>query len=44
MEEAKERGRKFLAEVAIEGSNAAGGQIMTNLPYLQENIARLLTF
>ena len=44
MEEAKERGRKFLAEVTIEGSNAAGGQIMTNLPYLQENIARLLTF
>jgi acetyl/propionyl-CoA carboxylase alpha subunit len=44
MEEAKERGRKFLSEVAIEGSNAAGGQIMTNLPYLQENIVRLLTF
>jgi len=44
MEEAKERGRKFLSEVAIEGSNGAGGQIMTNLPYLQENIQRLLTF
>ncbi|MGV1099563.1 biotin carboxylase N-terminal domain-containing protein [Thiovibrio sp. JS02] len=44
MEEAKERGRQFLSEVAIEGSNASGGQIMTNLPYLQENINRLLTF
>ncbi|MFZ5775001.1 MAG: biotin carboxylase N-terminal domain-containing protein [Thermodesulfobacteriota bacterium] len=44
MEEAKERGRKFISEVVIEGSNAAGEQIMTNLPYLQENIVRLLTF
>jgi len=44
MAEAKERGRKFLAEVAIEGSNAAGEPIMTNLPYLNENIDRLLTF
>ncbi len=44
MDEAKERGRQFISEVVIEGSNATGEPIMTNIPYLIENIDRLLTF
>jgi len=44
MSEAKERGRQFLNEVAIEGSNAQGDPILTNIPYLEGNIDRLLTF
>jgi len=42
--EAKERGRQFLKDVVIEGHNAAGEEIMTNLPYLNDNFDRLLTF
>lgn len=44
MDEAKERGRTFLKEVAIEGENANGDPIMTNIPYLEANIDNLLTF
>jgi acetyl/propionyl-CoA carboxylase alpha subunit len=44
MAEAKERGQKFLADVVIEGENAVGDPIMTNLPYLNDNFDRLLTF
>jgi acetyl/propionyl-CoA carboxylase alpha subunit len=44
MAEAKERGREFLKNVVIEGENSAGDPIMTNLPYLNDNFDRLLTF
>lgn len=44
MEDAKEKGRKFLDEVVIEGKNAHGEDILTNIPYLKKNIDRLLTF
>lgn len=43
-DEAKERGRKFLNEVFIEGKNGAGDPILTNLAYLKDNIDNLLTF
>ncbi|MBU0968367.1 MAG: acetyl-CoA carboxylase biotin carboxylase subunit [Proteobacteria bacterium] len=42
--EAKERGRQFLNEVIIEGTNGAGDPIMTNIAYLKDNIDNLLTF
>jgi len=44
MEEAKERGRRFISEVVIEGKNSTGQPITTNLAYLKENLDRLLTF
>jgi len=44
MDEAKKRGAEFLDGVKIEGENATGQAIMTNLPYLRNNIDRLLTF
>ncbi len=44
MAEAKERGRRFISEVVIEGSNSSGQPITTNIPYLKENLDRLLTF
>ncbi len=44
MDEAKERASRFLNEVVIEGENAAGEPILTNIPYLKNNLARLLTF
>ncbi len=44
MAEAKERGRLFLKEVVIEGSDSHGDPILTNIPYLESNIERLLTF
>ena len=44
MDEAKERGRSFLKEVNIEGENAGGDKILTNIPYLEANIDKLLTF
>lgn len=44
MVEAKERARRFLNEMVIEGSNASGGPIVTNLQYLADNLDRLLTF
>ncbi len=44
MAEAKERGRQFLKDVVIEGENASGDPILTNLNYLADNFDRLLTF
>lgn len=44
MEEAKTRGRKFLNEIVIKGKNASNDPILTNIPYLNKNIDRLLTF
>lgn len=44
MAEAKERGIQFLKDVVIEGQNAKGEPILTNIQYLNENFARLLTF
>ncbi|MBU0675557.1 MAG: acetyl-CoA carboxylase biotin carboxylase subunit [Proteobacteria bacterium] len=44
MAEAKERGRQFLKDVTIEGHNASGQPILTNLSYLNDNFDRLLTF
>ena len=42
--EAKERARRFLKETTIEGRNASGAPIMTNISYLDNNLDRLLTF
>ncbi len=42
--QAKERGRRFLDEICIEGKNGAGDPILTNLTYLKDNIDNLLTF
>ncbi|MDH4320319.1 MAG: acetyl-CoA carboxylase biotin carboxylase subunit [Desulfobulbaceae bacterium] len=44
VDEAKLRAKQFMDEVVIEGKNAAGSPILTNIPYLQNNLARLLTF
>jgi acetyl/propionyl-CoA carboxylase alpha subunit len=44
MAEAKGRGRQFLKDVVIEGENATGEPILTNLEYLNDNFDRLLTF
>lgn len=44
MDHAKQRGLRFLEQVAIEGTNGAGEPIMTNIGYLKDNIDRLLTF
>ncbi|MFO7761444.1 MAG: biotin carboxylase N-terminal domain-containing protein [Thermodesulfobacteriota bacterium] len=44
MDRAKERGRQFLAEIEIMGSNGAGEPIQTNIDYLRKNIDNLLTF
>ena len=44
MQEAKERGRQLLAETVIEGANATGQPIITNIQYLNNNLDRLLTF
>lgn len=44
MDEAKQRARAFLDGIVIEGSNAKGEPILTNISYLRENLDRLLTF
>ncbi len=44
VDEAKERGRRFLNEVVIEGENGKGEPILTNIPYLKDNIDNLLRF
>lgn len=44
MDAAKARGREFLEKVVIEGADSSGNPIKTNLPYLAQNIDRLLTF
>ena len=44
MDEAKERGRRFLSEMTIAGEAADGGGIITNVGYLNDNFDRLLTF
>jgi len=44
MDEAKQRGARFLDAARIEGRDAKGQPITTNLEYLKDNIDRLLTF
>ncbi len=44
MVEAKERARQFLAASVVEGENSSGAPILTNIPYLRDNLDRLLTF
>lgn len=44
VEEAKARAAEFLKEVSIKGEDSSGGQIITNLQYLNDNLDRLLTF
>jgi len=44
MAEAKERARQFLAAAVVEGENSGGSPISTNIPYLRDNLDRLLTF
>ena len=44
VDEAKERARRFIREVVIQGETASGEAMMHNLRYLEDNIDRLLTF
>ena len=44
VEEAKERGRQLLEEIEIEGKNAQGEPIVTNIPFLKEKIDTILRF
>lgn len=44
IDEAKERGLRFLGEIRIEGTDADGRNIVTNLEYLIQNTDRLLEF
>ncbi len=44
MAEAKERARQFLAAAVVEGEDSKGEPISTNMPYLRDNLDRLLTF
>ncbi len=44
MAEAKGRARQFLASAVVEGENSSGNPISTNIPYLRDNLDRLLTF
>ncbi len=44
VDEVKERGRRFLNEIIIEGKNGKGEPILTNIPYLKDNIDNLLKF
>ncbi len=44
VDEAKKRAAKLLKEIDIRGKDSSGGKIITNLPYLKENLDRLLTF
>jgi acetyl/propionyl-CoA carboxylase alpha subunit len=44
MMEAKKRAANFLDRTTITGTNGKGEPIMTNVPYLKNNLDRLLTF
>ncbi len=44
VDQAKERARDFINNTVIEGENASGTGILTNLNYLRDNLDRLLTF
>lgn len=44
MDETKERALQFIDHVTIEGKDNSGGEIITNLDYLKNNLDRLLTF
>jgi len=44
LKQAKERGRSFLAEAAIEGVGAQGRAIETNLDFLRDNIVEVLRY
>ena len=44
MDEAKERAALFIDEVIIQGQDASGRPIVTNLTYLKNNLDRLLAF
>lgn len=44
MNEAKQRAKEFIDATTIAGQDNNGGPILTNLPYLRENIDNLLTF
>ncbi len=44
MNQAKQRAIEFIDQARIEGTDSAGGGIITNLEYLRDNLDRLLTF
>ncbi len=44
MNQAKQRALEFIEQAKIEGTDSAGGGIITNLDYLRDNLDRLLTF
>ena len=44
IDEAKQRAAQFIDESVINGQDSSGGEIITNLNYLKENLDRLLTF
>jgi len=44
MDEAKSRAAQFIDETVIKGKDSGGKPIITNLPYLKNNLDRLLAF
>ena len=44
MDEAKQRALTFIEQTTIEGKDSSGGDIITNLEYLQNHLDQLLTF
>lgn len=44
MQNAKEKAARFLDSISIEGKDSGDKPIITNLPYLKNNLDRLLTF
>jgi acetyl/propionyl-CoA carboxylase alpha subunit len=44
MDEAKTRAARFIGETVIQGQDASGCPILTNLDYLKSNLDRLLAF
>ena len=44
MDEAKQRALQFIKQTTIEGQDSSGGDILTNLEYLQNHLDQLLTF
>ena len=44
LEEAKERGRKFLDSLKLKGVDAQGGEIKANINFLRDNTENLLIF
>ena len=44
LDEARARGREFLDGLTLEGHNAAGGSLKSNVNFLRANTERILRF